>query len=133
MMGRLAGSAGVLAATCVLMAAPAGATPEPAAQVDCNFTLSAPYVVDVAGTQMVTATVVPAACPDAVPTVLQACLSVPGKVGRCDNTDGNTMSQVYLSPYVPGMSYTARGRGCAAVPSPPTMICSSLGPTEAVL
>lgn len=129
MIRRLAGLTGVLAA-CLGSTVPAAATPGP---IECDYILSAPYVVDVAGTAMVTATVVPAACPDAVTTVLQACLSTPGKVGRCDNTNGNTMSQVYLSPYVPGLNYTARGRGCAAVTTPPTSLCSSLGPTSAVL
>lgn len=129
MIRQLAGLTGVLA-VCLGTSAPAAATPE---TITCDYTLSAPYVVDVAGTAMVTATIVPAACPDAVTTVLQACLSSPGKVGRCDNTNGNTMSQVYLSPYVPGLEYTARGRGCAAITAPPTSICSSLGPTSAVL
>jgi hypothetical protein len=130
MIGRLAC---VLAASCMMTAAAAGATPGPTAPVECDFTMSAPYVVDVAGTQMVTATVVPAVCPGAVPTVMEACLSVPGKVGRCDSSNGITMAQVYLAPYVPGVNYTARGRGCAAITSPPTTICSSLGPTAAVL
>lgn len=129
MIRQLAGLTGVLAA-CLASTVPAAAAP---GTVECHYTLSAPHVVDVAGTPMVTATIVPAACPDAVTTVLQACLSVPGKVGRCDNTNGNTMSQVYLSPYVPGLAYTARGRGCAAITTPPTSICSSLGPTTAVL
>jgi hypothetical protein len=131
MIRRLAGLTGVLVVATSMSGAPAGAAP--AEPVACNYTLSAPHVVDVAGTAMVSATLVPAACPDAVPTVLQACLSIPGKVGRCSNTNGNTMSQVYLSPYVPGLTYTARGRGCAAVATPPTSICSSLGPTTAVL
>ncbi|CAN5868113.1 hypothetical protein BH10ACT9_BH10ACT9_10630 [soil metagenome] len=132
MIRRLAVVTGAVVASGVMISVPAAA--EPSSQtIDCQYTLSAPYVVDVNGTQMVTATVVHAACPSAVPMLLEACLTIPGKVGRCDQTNGNTTAQVYLSPYVPGLTYTARGRGCAAVPTPPTSICSTMGPTSAVL
>jgi hypothetical protein len=131
MIRRLAGLTGVMAALGLVMSGPAAANP--AAPIECQYTLSPPSVVDVNGTQMVTATLVHAACPSAVPMLLEACLSVPGKVGRCDQANGNTTAQVYLSPYVPGLTYTVRGRGCAAVAAPPTSICSSLGPTSAVL
>ena len=134
MIRRLAGLAGALAATALLASVPAGATPTASAEpIECHYTMSAPYVVDVSGTSMVTATVVPAACPSAVPSSLEVCLSIPGEVGRCDQTNGITTAQVYLSPYVPGVNYTARGRGCAGTTAPPTSICSSLGPTAAVL
>lgn len=131
MIRQLAGLAGAVVTPALLMSAPVAASP--AASIECQYTLSAPSVVDVNGTQMVTATLMPAACPSAVPMVLEACLSIPGKVGRCDQTNGNTTAQVYLSPYVPGLTYTVRGRGCASVAAPPTSICSSLGPTSAVL
>jgi hypothetical protein len=131
MIRRVAGLTGVVATCAVTMGAPAAAGP--AETIACQFTLSAPYVVDVNGTPMVTATVSHAACPSAVPMLAEACLSTPGKVGRCDQVNGNITAQVYLSPYVPGVNYTARGRGCAAVPTPPTSICSSLGPTSALL
>ena len=131
MIRRLGGLAACCLVTGALLpTAAAGAAP---GAIDCDYTLSAPYVVDVAGTPMVTATLSPAACPSTIVTVLQACVSTPGKVGRCDNTSGNTSAQVYLAPYVPGLAYTARGRGCSAVAVPPTSICSSLGPTTAVL
>ncbi|AQA05386.1 hypothetical protein BVC93_26725 [Mycobacterium sp. MS1601] len=130
MMRRFAALVSVMAAG-VLSAVPASA--ETAEPTECAYTLSAPYVVEVAGTKMVTATMQPAACPSAVTTVLQACLSIPGKVGRCDNSNGITTAQVYLSPYIPGLNYTARGRGCAATTTPPTSFCTSVGPTSAVL
>ncbi|CAN5442030.1 hypothetical protein BH11ACT6_BH11ACT6_10870 [soil metagenome] len=131
MIRRVAGLTGAVVASGLMMSMPAAA--DPAQPIECDYTLSAPYVVEVNGTQMVTATLGHAACPSAVPMLLEACLSIPGKVGRCDQTNGNTQAQVYLSPYVPGLNYTVRGRGCAAVPTPPTSICSSLGPTSAVL
>lgn len=130
MMRRGAAVAAVLAAG-MFSGVPAAA--QPAAPTECAYTLSAPYVVDVAGTPMVTATMQPAACLAAVTTVLQACLSTPGKVGRCNNSNGNVTAQVYLSPYVPGLTYTVSGRGCAATTTPPTSFCSSLGPKSAVL
>jgi hypothetical protein len=134
MIRRLAGLTGALAASALLVSVPAGAGPTATAEpVECHYTLSTPYVVDVAGTPMVTATVIPAKCPAAVPSSLEVCVSIPGKAGRCDQTNGNTAAQVYLSPYVPGLNYTARGRGCAGLSAPPTTICSSLGPTSSVL
>jgi hypothetical protein len=131
MIRRVAALTGVVVASGLMMSVPAAADPAP--PIECQYTLSAPYLIDVNGTQMVTATLVQAACPSAVPMLLEACLSTPGKVGRCDQTNGNTTAQVYLSPYVPGLTYTVRGRGCAAIPTPPTSICSSLGPTTTVL
>ncbi|WP_197381614.1 hypothetical protein [Mycolicibacterium mengxianglii] len=134
MIGRLAGLIGACLMTGVTMSGPAGAVPaEQSEPIECHYTLSAPYVVDVNGTSMVTASLMPAKCPAAVPTSLEACLSIPGQVGRCAESNGNVTAQVYLSPYVPGLTYTARGRGCAAVTTPPTSICSSVGPTSAVL
>ncbi|CAN5225420.1 hypothetical protein BH11ACT7_BH11ACT7_07870 [soil metagenome] len=131
MMRRLVGLTGALVAFGMVTSGPVAA--EQSETIDCQYTLSAPHVVDVNGTPMVTATVAHAACPSAVPMLLEACLSTPGEVGRCDQTNGNTTAQVYLSPYIPGLNYTARGRGCAAVPTPPTSICATVGPTSAVL
>lgn len=131
MIRRWAGATCAMLTLGLLTGAPAGAAP--AETVTCDYTLSAPALVEVNGTQMVTATLVPAACPSAVPMLLEACLSVPGKVGRCDQTNGNTTAQVYLSPYVPGLNYTVRGRGCSTALTAPSSICSSLGPVSAVL
>ena len=108
--------------------------PIPGTAALCNYTLSDPYVIDVSGTQMVTATLIPAACTrEAIPTSSQVCLSTPGTAGRCAELPGYTDVHVYLGPYQPGVTYTAKGRGCAAQTNPPMPICTTVGPTTATL
>lgn len=100
----------------------------------CNFTLSEPQVVEVSGTKMVNASLNPAGCTGtAEPTSSQVCLSTGSGAGRCGELPGYAKAQVYLSPYVPGQTYTARGRGCANQAQPPLSFCSSLGPISATL
>ncbi len=114
-------------------AVPAAAEPEP---VMCNFTLAPPSVVDVSGTPMVTTSITVGACTGlAKPTSTQACLSAAGSstAGRCAELPGYNAARVYLSPYRPGVAYTARGRGCAAQANPPAPICTSVGPITVTL
>jgi hypothetical protein len=119
--------------TTVLGGAPvAGADSDDGAM--CNFTLSDPKVVDVNGVAMVMAGVVPAACTgSASPSFVQVCVSAPGIVGRCIEKSGYSAPQAYLSPYVPGTTYTAQGRGCAATSTPPRSICTTVGPQSVTL
>ena len=121
---------GALSATAVT--GPASAAPgDP---VLCNFTLSEPTVVEVSGVPMVSAQVTPAACTGtAKPTSTQVCLTKPGSAGRCAELPGYNEARVYLSPYQPGVTYTATGRGCAAQTNPPVPMCSTLGPKSATL
>lgn len=112
------------------------AVADTADSVMCNFTLSEPTVIDVSGVPMVTASVVPAACTGtAKPTSTQVCLSAAGSstAGRCAELPGFTDVHVYLSPYQPGVAYTATGRGCAAQSVPPAPICTTVGPTTVTL
>jgi hypothetical protein len=101
----------------------------------CNFTLTAPTVISVSGTPMVTATISPAACTGtANPKSSQVCLTDGGPgPGTCELASGYETAQVYLSPYVPGTSYTAKGTGCAAVATPSAAMCSTVGPKAATL
>jgi hypothetical protein len=102
--------------------------------IRCNFTLSAPSVVTVSGTQMVTATVSPADCTGtANPKSSQVCIATFDSVGRCKLASGYETAQVYFAPYVPGTSYIAKGFGCAGLSTPSTAICSSVGPKAGVL
>jgi hypothetical protein len=95
----------------------------------CNYTMSDPAVVDVHGVPMVHATIEPSGCTgSAKPTFLQVCLSTAQTVGRCTELPGQATAHAYLSPYVPGTSYTVKGRGCAAISVPPESVCSTLGP-----
>ena len=77
----------------------------------CNFPLSDPHVIDLSGTPTVTA----------------------GLAGRCAELPGYTTTNVYLAPYRPGVTYTAKGRGCAAQTNPPAPVCTTVGPTTATL
>ena len=107
---------------------------DPAEPGLCNFTLSDPHLVDLSGTQTVTATLTPASCTgSAIPISSQVCLSSPGKAGRCAELPGYTDVHVYLAPYEPGVTYTAKGRGCAARTNPPAPVCTTVGPTTATL
>lgn len=132
MVRGLALAAVVLAAT---LAAAGTAVADPGGDgVLCNFTLSDPQLVTVSGTQMVTATVTPAACTGIVkPISSQVCISTPTRAGRCTELSGFDAAQVYFSPYEPGTSYTAKGRGCSAQTRPPAAVCTTLGPRTVTL
>jgi hypothetical protein len=122
-------------ATAALTTAPglAGAAPE-GDGVLCSYTMSDPHVVDVSGTQMVSATLTPSGCSDsAKPINSQVCLTTANNAGRCAELPGYATAHTYLSPYVPGQSYTATGRGCAARTQTPAVVCSSVGPQTATL
>ncbi|OBF11421.1 hypothetical protein A5727_20810 [Mycobacterium sp. ACS4331] len=113
----------------------ASAAPE-ADPVLCQYTLSEPRVVDVSGTAMVNASLTPSGCTgSAEPNATQVCVSVAGSstAGKCAELPGYGTAQVYLSPYVPGQTYTVRGRGCANQAQPPLYFCSTLGPKSATL
>ena len=109
------------------------AVADPGGGALCNFTLSDPQVVTVSGTQMVTATVTPAACTGVKPISSQVCISTPTRAGRCTELSGFDEAHVYFAPYEPGTSYTAKGRGCSAQTRPPAAVCTSLGPRTVTL
>ncbi len=117
------------------LGAAAVGTAEPAADpILCQYTMSEPRVVEVSGTKMVNASLSPSGCNGtAEPTSAQVCVSTAGSAGRCAELPGYGTAQVYLSPYVPGQSYTVRGRGCADQAQPPLAFCTTLGPTTVTL
>jgi len=122
----------VVLAAGLLGAGQASADPQTGG-VNCNYTMTGPHVVDVSGTPMVAAVLTPAGCAgSAEPYTSQVCLTTPGLVGRCAELPGYTEARVYLSPYVPGKTYTATGRGCSSAQwSAPA--CTSVGPRSATL
>ena len=125
-------------AVAVSWALPAGAgvaEAEPAAPPSCDYTLTAPHVVNVSGTDMVTATMSPAACNRSIVYQSVACLQVQGSdgPGRCAQNNGILVAQVYLAPYRPGATYTSTGRGCASTGNPPEPVCTTEGPFTATL
>lgn len=103
----------------------------------CSFTLSAPQVVQVGGTDVVTATLAPAECgPPATPYVSVACVQLQGdeSTTQCAQARDGDGAQVYFSPYRPGATYASTGRGCGSwIGHEPAPVCQLLGPTVATL
>ncbi|MCH9731024.1 MAG: hypothetical protein K0U84_15325 [Actinomycetia bacterium] len=130
----LAASALVLGSTSVVAGAQPDQSDQPA-QSPCNYTLTPPTVVNVSGTDMVTATVSIGACDGATPFQTVACLKMQGGdgPGQCAKGRGLVPAQVFYQPYHPGATYTSTGRGCASMGNPPQKYCQETGPTAATL
>lgn len=124
----LAAAASLLGSTTAI----AGAQPEPTA---CTYELTAPHVVNVSGTDMVTATVTTRACDGAVTFRTVACIQMQGASGpgQCAQGRGILPAQVFFQPYRPGATYTSTGRGCASKGNPPQPYCQTYGPFSATL
>ena len=113
-------------------AAVAGASPSPP---PCAYTLSPPQVVQLSGTNVVTAKLTPAACDRSDSYLLVACIQLQGSdgPGQCTQGEGILPAQVYYQPYRPGATYIATGRGCSSTGNPPQPVCSPAGPLAATL
>jgi hypothetical protein len=117
----------------VAVSAPAAAETD---SPPCSFVLSAPRVVDVSGTSMVTATADFGGCSVAAePTSTVACVQMQGSgtAEQCAMNTGLIPAQVYYGPYRPGATYVSTGRGCASTGNPPRSSCQTLGPLTATL
>jgi hypothetical protein len=101
----------------------------------CSYTLAGPQVVQLSGTNVVTATLAPRACDHAVAYQSVACVQMQGDdgPGQCAQQNGILMAQVFYQPYRPGATYIATGRGCASTGNPPQAVCQSKGPISATL
>ena len=110
----------------------AGASPAPPARA---YTLSPPEVVQHSGTNVVTATLTPAACDESDAYLLVACVQLQGSdgPGQCAEAKGILPAQVYYQPYRPGATYISTGRGCSSKGNPPQPICLAKGPFTAAL
>jgi hypothetical protein len=113
-------------------AAVAGASPSPP---PCSYTLSPPQVVQLSGTNVVTATLTPAVCDQANSYLLVACVQLRGSdgPGQCAQGQGILPAQVYYQPYRPGATYISTGRGCSSKGNPPQPFCQPTGPVSATL
>ena len=113
-------------------AAVAGARPSPP---PCAYTLSPPQVVQLSGTNVVTATLSPAACDRSIAYLSVACVQLQGSdgPGQCAQGQGLLPAQVFYEPYRPGATYIATGRGCATTGNPPQPVCQPMGPLTATL
>jgi hypothetical protein len=114
-------------------AAVAGASPSP--PPPCSYTLSPPQVGQLSGTNVVTATLTPAACDQSDSYLLVACVQLQGSdgPGQCAQGEGILPAQVYYQPYRPGATYISTGRGCSSKGNPPQPVCSPTGPLTATL
>jgi hypothetical protein len=90
----------------------------------CAYTLSPPHVVQLSGTNVVTATLSPAACMQ---------LQGSDGPGQCMQQNGILTAQVFYQPYRPGATYVSTGRGCADTGNPPQPVCQPIGPLTATL
>jgi hypothetical protein len=101
----------------------------------CAYTLSPPQVVQLSGTNAVTATLSPAGCDRSMVYLSVACLQLQGSVGpgQCAQGQGLLPAQVFYQPYQPGATYIATGRGCAATGNPPQPVCQPMGPLTTTL
>jgi hypothetical protein len=101
----------------------------------CAYTLSPPQVVQLSGTAVVTATLSPAACDNAIAYQTVACVQLQGSdgPGQCAQQNGILTAQVFYQPYRPGATYVATGRGCANTGNPPNPVCQPVGPLTATL
>ena len=131
-MLRTSAALAVTAAMLGFGAPAAGAQPQPEA---CTYRLSAPTVVNVSGTDMVTATVGVGACDGAVTFQTTACIAMEGTEGpgQCAQGRGILPAQVFFQPYRPGATYTATGSGCATKGNPPQKYCVTTGPATTTL
>ncbi|WP_099041531.1 hypothetical protein [Mycobacterium neglectum] len=101
----------------------------------CTYNLSAPQVVDVSGTQMVTATISPGACERSNAFLSVACLQRQGSpdAPKCESNNGMLAAQVFYAPYQPGATYVSTGKGCANTGNPPQPVCTPVGPFTATI
>lgn len=104
-------------------------------QSPCNYNLTAPTVVNLSGTDVVTATISTGACDGAMTFQTVACLQMQGGGGpmQCARGNGILPAQVFYQPYHPGATYTSTGRGCSSKGNPPEKYCQEAGPIAATL
>ena len=135
---RLAVLPTVVALTAIgLTAATAHATPppDPGPAPSCAFTLSAPHLVNMAGTDTVAATLTPGECTgEFQPNSFLVCVELLGDgTPQCNFSPVYDPLQVYFTPYRKGATYQSTGRGCGNVFPSADQSCSSLGPYTVTL
>jgi hypothetical protein len=110
------------------------ANAEPSAP-PCSYRLSPPQVAQLSGTNVVTATLSPAACNQSTAYLTVACVQMQGSdgPGQCAQQNGILTAQVFYQPYRPGATYVSTGRGCANTGNPPQGVCVPMGPLTATL
>jgi hypothetical protein len=105
-------------------------------QASCIFTLSKPFLVEVSGAKMVSATLSGLPCTGVtLPNEQTVCVELQGggSAPQCNFAPGYATAQVYFAPYRPGATYVSTGKGCAATAPSLVSTCSSQGPYSATL
>jgi hypothetical protein len=128
-------SLAVVAVALTFAATTGVANAEPSPPKACSYVLSPPHVVQLSGTNVVTATLSAAGCDQSTVTQTVACVQLQGSDGheQCDQGEGIIPAQIYYQPYRAGATYVATGRGCAVKGNPPQPICATTGPLTATL
>ena len=124
--------AGAVVLTLAGSTAVASAEPSPS---PCSYRLSPPQVVQLSGTNAVTATLSPASCDRSVAYLTVACVQLQGSdgPGQCQQQNGILTAQVFYQPYRPEATYIATGTGCANTGNPRQPVCQPMGPLPATL
>lgn len=134
--------ASVVAAQCIAAVGFGGvgvaqaAPPTDGDQPSCVYTLSKPFVVEVSGRQMVSATLDALPCTGSIlPNSKTVCVQMQGSDGapQCVNVPAYNIAQVYYAPYRPGSTYVSTGTGCGAVRPTFVSVCATQGPFSATL
>lgn len=101
----------------------------------CSYTLSAPEVAHVSGSDIVTATLAVGACNQSDSYLLVVCVQKQGSqtAEQCQENKGLLTTRVYYAPHQPGATYISTGRGCALTGNPRQPVCQSEGPLTATL
>jgi disulfide bond formation protein DsbB len=109
--------------------------PGPGPAPSCAFKLTAPSLVNVSGTDMVTATISPGECTgEFQPNSFTVCVEMLGSgTPQCDFRPVFDPVTVYFTPYREGATYRSTGQGCGNVFPSAELSCSSLGPYTATL
>jgi hypothetical protein len=123
------------AAVALALAGTAAVAQAEPAPPPCSYTLSPPQVVQLSGSNVVTATLSPAGCNQSTAYMTVACVQLQGSdgPGQCQQQNGILTAQVFYQPYRPGATYVATGRGCANTGNPPQPVCQPMGPLTATL
>jgi hypothetical protein len=118
-------------------AATAQASPpsDPSTSPSCSYTLTSPSIVNVSGTDMVTATLAHGPCTGKItPNSMTVCVEMQGgDRPQCAFHPTFDTLQVYFTPYRSGATYISTGRGCGNVFPAADESCSSLGPYTTTL
>lgn len=102
----------------------------------CVYKLSTPFVVEVSGVKMVSATLSSLPCSgDILPNSQTVCVQLQGSSAapQCVNQPGYTTAQVYFTPYRAGSTYVSTGTGCGNGGKLFLTACATQGPYEATL